>query len=55
MQLFISLGLNPLAAPTDFRKEQKSKFLNAPAVGNLDNSQRAMHEYIGILWSKLRE
>ncbi|MDY0117660.1 MAG: ElyC/SanA/YdcF family protein [Sulfurimonadaceae bacterium] len=55
MQLFISLGLNPLAAPTDFRKEQKSKFLNAPSPGNLDNSQRAMHEYIGILWSKLRE
>jgi uncharacterized SAM-binding protein YcdF (DUF218 family) len=59
MLLFESLGLNPIPAPTDFYKKNfdttalKSYFM-APKVGSFYLSTIAMHEYIGILWGKIR-
>lgn len=53
MRLFGSVGLDPIAAPTDFKKDQTS-FLDVPSIQNLSNSKRAVHEYLGILWSRLR-
>lgn len=54
MMLFKSLGLNPIAAPTNFYKNEFDGFLEVPTVKDFHNSQIAMHEYIGILWAKLR-
>lgn len=54
MMLFESLGLNPIAAPTDFLRTINTSYLKLPSIGSFYNSQRAMHEYYGILWNKLR-
>jgi uncharacterized SAM-binding protein YcdF (DUF218 family) len=55
--LFRKQGLDPMPAPTEhltMRGENLSLFRlvpNAPSLANLD---RAVHEYLGIAWSKLR-
>lgn len=54
MMLFNSLGLNPIPAPTNFYKNDRKDLLQAPNVHSLANSQIAVHEYLGILWAKLR-
>ena len=54
MRLFKSLGLNPIPAPTDFHKKEYSTYLKLPTPSAFVNSQVAMHEYLGILWNKLR-
>lgn len=54
MMLFESLGLNPIPAPTNFYKSESGSWLVLPSVGSFMVSQIAMHEYIGILWSKIR-
>jgi uncharacterized SAM-binding protein YcdF (DUF218 family) len=54
MMLFKSLGLNPIPAPTNFYKKEFDGFLKAPSISSLQKSQIAMHEYIGILWNKLK-
>ena len=53
MRLFTSVGLEPIAAPTDFKKDE-TKFLDAPSIQNFHNSQRAIHEYLGMLWNSIR-
>ncbi len=54
MMLFESLGLKPIAAPTAFYKGKFNGFFKLPDTGSFYVSQIAMHEYWGILWSKLR-
>jgi uncharacterized SAM-binding protein YcdF (DUF218 family) len=54
MALFKSTGLHPIAAPIDFQTHKIKTYFTLPTLGSLNNSQRAMHEYLGILWSKLR-
>jgi len=54
MMLFESLGLHPIAAPTNFYKDASSDFLSLPDIGSFQKSQIAIHEYLGILWSKLK-
>ena len=54
MRLFKSLGLNPIAAPTDFHKREFKGYFVAPQIGFLENSRRSIHEYIGILWSMIK-
>ena len=49
--LFNSLGMNPLPAPTDFHKEEFQGYLRAPEAKYLDNSTKAVHEYLGLLWA----
>lgn len=53
MQLFHSVGLHPIAAPTDFKREEFRGYLRAPSIHALQNSQTAIHEYIGMLWAKI--
>ena len=55
MMLFKSLGLNPVAAPTNFYKDEFDGYFRLPTVDDFYKSQIAMHEYLGILWAKLRE
>jgi uncharacterized SAM-binding protein YcdF (DUF218 family) len=48
MRIFNALGMQPQAAPTDFIANSSDWWrLNAD---NLLDSQRAIHEYVGILW-----
>ena len=54
MGLFKSLDLNPIAAPTAFRKRKIHTYFPEPSVSSIKNAQVAMHEYIGMLWNKLR-
>ena len=54
MQLFEALGMRPIAAPSDFLKDEYRGLLREPSAYDLVASQRAVHEYIGLLWSKLK-
>ena len=54
MKLFNSLGLHPIAAPTAFRKRKIHTYFPVPSVSSIKNAQVAMHEYIGMLYNKLR-
>ncbi|MEA3497448.1 MAG: ElyC/SanA/YdcF family protein [Campylobacterota bacterium] len=51
--LFNKEGLYPIAAPTD-KLAKENKYLSIPSGGDLKKTEIAMHEYIGLLWSKLR-
>lgn len=54
MMLFESLGLHPIPAPTNYYKNSFNGYLDAPSLREFKKSQIAMHEYIGILWSRLK-
>lgn len=54
VMLFESLDLQPIAAPTAFYKDRFRGILKLPSIDSFKNSQIAMHEYWGILWTKLR-
>ena len=54
MMLFKSLGLNPIAAPTAYYKSEFKGWLRAPNTSSFKISTTAMHEYIGIVWAKIR-
>ena len=53
MMIFKSVGLNPLAAPTDYLIKDSDKVISFPNTYQLKKSTRAWHEYIGILYFKL--
>jgi uncharacterized SAM-binding protein YcdF (DUF218 family) len=53
MALFQKVGLDPIAAPTGFiSKKARRPFYYLPNSNNLTNSSIALHEYLGLLWSK---
>ncbi len=54
LALFKKEGLNPIAAPTDFKIKDSDKALSAPSGNNIKKTEIAWHEYIGTLWAKLR-
>lgn len=53
MMLFETLGMHPVAAPTAFYKEQYI-FLKAPSAKALEISTIAIHEYMGMIYAKIR-
>ncbi|MBU0633120.1 YdcF family protein [bacterium] len=53
MKLFETFGMRPIAAPTDFKKMKVDSVFCAPSIVYFENSQIAVHEYIGILWANL--
>ena len=58
MALFRKAGLHPIASPGDYKirsvGEQRVHLnLFFPQAGALSNSTAALHEYLGMLWSKL--
>ena len=53
MQIFKNEGLTPTPAPTDIQIEEND-FLTSPKGRYLAYTERAWHEYIGILWLKVR-
>ena len=59
MALFEHQGLHPIAAPCDytgFQYEKKTFFKNIfPSTGNVASFNAAWHEYLGLLWAKVRK
>jgi uncharacterized SAM-binding protein YcdF (DUF218 family) len=53
MMLFESIGLKPIAAPTDFKKINHNVFDENPSAISIVRSQIAIHEYLGLLWAKI--
>jgi len=57
MALFQNMGMNPIAAPTDYLARQ-SWSLEVdelyPGSEGLGFAERAVYEYLGIAWAKLR-
>lgn len=54
MMLFQSLDMHPIAAPTSFYKKEASSYLQAPNIHAFSVATIAMHEYIGIVWAKIK-
>ena len=54
MKLFEKEGLHPIAAPTRFL-QQKSFFTSLPNGGNLTKTEITAHEYLGLLWNKIKD
>ena len=57
MALFKKQGMNPIPAPTGhlaIRKEGLSPSSFFPGADNLLKAERIFHEYLGIVWAKLR-
>ena len=57
MAMFTKLGMNPIPAPT---RSIESRILHRgpspffPSSVNLGKAEMAFHEYLGIVWAKLR-
>jgi len=54
--LFRKLGMNPIAAPTDFESlsaESWGPSALYPSAGGLRKAELAVHEYFGLAWAKL--
>ena len=57
MALFEKQGLMPIPAPTDFRINKRQHISPAmffPWANNLRQAEFAIHEYLGLIWAKLR-
>jgi uncharacterized SAM-binding protein YcdF (DUF218 family) len=56
MGLFRKLGMQPIAAPTDYRAKTGGPFSPDqyyPGSGGLFETERAVYEYLGMAWEKL--
>ncbi len=57
MALFKKCGMHPIPAPTDYfvKKHQRvSPAMFFPSASDLYKTERAFHEYLGMVWAKLR-
>lgn len=52
--LFRQNGIRILEAPTDFQVKKQESLWQLPSAVGLSRSESAFHEYLGILWNKLR-
>jgi uncharacterized SAM-binding protein YcdF (DUF218 family) len=52
--LFRKNGVTVIEAPTDFQVKQEDSLWQFPSAGGLSRSESAFHEYIGLIWSKLK-
>lgn len=54
MELFQGAGMNPLPAPIEHMVKSRSSYENwIPSAGSLYLSERAIYEYLGLLWLRL--
>ncbi len=54
MMIFTHEGLHPIPAPADFIRRPRNLWTIFPGVKNLLYTQKALHEYLGILWLKIK-
>ena len=59
MAIFRKLGMQPIAAPTYYRRIEKHEreinpYTLFPLADNLKDAEIAIHEYLGLAWGKLR-
>lgn len=52
MSIFENEGLTPIPAPTNFLIKDTDKILSMPNGYNLYKTEKAWHEYLGIVWNK---
>jgi len=52
--IFKHLGLNPIAAPTDYHVRGESQWMHMPRGDALRGSDIAFHEYYGLIWEWLK-
>ena len=55
--LFKKHGMHPIPAPTDYfvkKRQRVSPGIFFPSAGDLYKTERAFHEYLGMVWAKLR-
>jgi len=52
--IFKKLGLNPIAAPTDYHARGTSEWLHMPRGDALRGSDIAFHEYYGLIWEWIK-
>ncbi|MBU1277173.1 MAG: YdcF family protein [Proteobacteria bacterium] len=57
LALFRGYGLDPVAAPCDFRTKgwRWSLFSFMPSASGLRNCEDALHEYMGLAWLRLKQ
>lgn len=58
MALFRGQGMEPIAAPTDYMVKNREGRLTPqevfPSAEALEKAERAVHEYLGIVWARVR-
>ena len=54
MLLFTQEGLHPIPAPTDFYPRKKDSFVRIFQAKQLEKTEKAWHEFLGLLWLKLK-
>ncbi len=54
-KIFTSLGLNPIAAPTDYYAVGESEWIQMPDGYALQGSEKAFHEYYGLVWEWVKQ
>ena len=58
MALFRKYGMEPIPAPTDYMVKKREGGLRLgvffPSAGSLEKAERVIHEYLGIVWGKVR-
>lgn len=58
MALFRKHGMEPIPAPTDYMVKEREGGLRLgmffPSAGSLEKAGRAIHEYLGMAWAKMR-
>ncbi|MDA3945139.1 MAG: YdcF family protein [Helicobacteraceae bacterium] len=54
-KIFSSYGLNPIAAPTDYYAVGESEWVHMPNGNALEGSEKAFHEYYGLIWEWIKQ
>ncbi|WP_292656306.1 ElyC/SanA/YdcF family protein [Nitratifractor sp.] len=54
MMIFRRVGLRPIPAPADLPQKRKRFWTIPPGIKYFDQTRKAFHEYLGILWLKIR-
>lgn len=58
MGLFRKHGMDPIPAPTDYMVKEREGGLRPgvffPSAGSLEKTGQAIHEYLGMVWAKIR-
>lgn len=54
MTIFRHLGLDPIAAPTDYNARGRIRWRHMPNGEGLGRSEHAFHEYYGLIWQWIK-